>query len=62
MIRHRPLHEVLRDLRYTLEVMEENSNAGLDDQYAAVLRNRILGQIARVEAQIAREEGVLAAR
>jgi hypothetical protein len=57
MIRHRPLKEVLEDLRFSLEVLEERSNCGLDQQYAETLRNRLLGQIARVEAQIARESG-----
>jgi|SRR6516162_5537563 hypothetical protein len=57
MIRHRPLKEVLEDLRFSLEVLEERSHCGLDLQHAAVLRSRLLGQIARVEAQIARESG-----
>jgi hypothetical protein len=57
MIRHRPLKEVLEDLRFSLEVLEERSHCGLDGQYAASLRNRLLGQIARVEAQIIRESG-----
>jgi len=55
MIRHRPLKEVLEDLRFSLEVLEERSHSGLDSEYAEVLRKRILGQIARVEAQIATE-------
>jgi hypothetical protein len=55
MIRHRPAHEVLADLRFALAVMEENSHAGLDRQAAKVLRDRILGQIANIEAEIARE-------
>jgi hypothetical protein len=57
MIRHRPLNEVLEDLRFSLEVLEERSNCGLDQRYAETVRNRLLGQIARVEAQIAQEAG-----
>ena len=53
MIRHRPAHEVLEDLRFALEVMEEKSHAGLDAQAAEALRNRILFQIAKVEAEMA---------
>lgn len=62
MIRHRPLKEVLEDLRFSLDVMEENSHFGLDDQFAEVLRNKILSKIARIEAQIARESGALTSR
>ena len=55
MIRHRPPHEVLEDLRLALAVMEEDSHRGLDSQAAEVLRNRIKGRIAIVEAEIERE-------
>jgi hypothetical protein len=55
MIRHRPLNEVLDDLRFSLEVMEQDSHSGLDKQTADVLRTRILGQIAKIEAEIAWE-------
>ena len=52
MIRHRPPHEVLEDLRLALAAMEENSHRGLDSQAAEVLRNRITGRIAIIEAEI----------
>jgi hypothetical protein len=60
MIRHRPHREVLEDLRYALEVMEENSHLGLDDPAANALRSRLLGQITKVEAAIARESAISA--
>jgi hypothetical protein len=53
MIRHRPAHEILEDLRFALEVMEEKSHAGMDAKAAETLRNRILAQIGKVEAEIA---------
>lgn len=55
MIRHRVTHEVLEDLRFALEVMEEGEHSGLDDHAADVLRNRILGQIKRIKVHIACE-------
>jgi hypothetical protein len=55
MIRHRPLKEVLADLRLSLEVMEEHSHFGLDQQAAEELHKRILDQIAKLEAEIAAE-------
>jgi hypothetical protein len=55
MIRHRPLNEVVEDLRFALKVMEENSHSGLSHEAARVLRNRILSQISALEDQIARE-------
>lgn len=55
MIRHRPPREVLEDLRFALDVMEEKSHIGLDDRAADTLRNRILRQIANLEAVIAQE-------
>jgi len=55
MIRHRPPHEILEDLRLALAAMEEDSHRGLDSQAAEVLRNRIKGRIAIVEAEIERE-------
>jgi hypothetical protein len=55
MIRHRPLIEVVEDLRFALKVMEERSHSGLSHQAAEVLRNRILSQISAIEDQIARE-------
>jgi hypothetical protein len=59
MIRHRPPHEVLEDLRLALEVMEEKSHAGLDTQAADVLRNRILAQISKVESLMERERAAV---
>jgi hypothetical protein len=55
MIRHRATREVLEDLRFALEVMEESEHSGLDDHAADVLRSRILGQIERIKAHIACE-------
>ena len=55
MIRHRPLREVLGDLKFALDVMEENSHLGFDDGTASVLRDRLLGQITQIEAEIVRE-------
>ena len=52
MIRHRPPHEILEDLRLALAAMEEDSHRGLDSQAAEVLRNRITGRIAIIEAEI----------
>jgi hypothetical protein len=57
MIRHRPLKEVLEDLRFSLEVLDERSQCGLDTEYAEILRKRVLNQIARIEEQIATESG-----
>ena len=62
MIRHRPAHEVLEDLRLALSAMEEDSHRGLDGQAAEVLRSRILNRIAIVEAEIARESALEPAR
>jgi hypothetical protein len=58
MIRHRPLKEVLEDLGFSLEVLDERSQCGLDPEYAEILRKRLLNQIARIEKQIATESGV----
>ena len=55
MICHRPLTEVLEDLRYALRVMDEETHLGLDGKYADTLRGTLLHQIAKVEADIARE-------
>jgi hypothetical protein len=55
MIRHRPPNEVIENLRFALNVIVENSHSGLDQQAAETLRNRILGQIAKIEAMYARE-------
>ena len=55
MIRHRPPREVLEDLRFALEAMEENSHLGLDVGAANAVRDTLLRQIARLEAEIARE-------
>jgi hypothetical protein len=55
MIRHRSPQEVLEDLRFALEVMEENSHLGLEKPAADNLRGRILAQIAQVEAAIGGE-------
>jgi hypothetical protein len=60
MIRHRPAAEVLEDLRFALEVMEEKTHSGMDAQSAKVLRNRILTQIAKVEAEIAGKQPAIA--
>jgi hypothetical protein len=37
------------DLRYALDVMEEYSHLGLDDQYATKLRDILLRQISEAE-------------
>jgi hypothetical protein len=58
MIRHRPAHEVLEDLRLALAAMEEDSHRGLDGLTAEVLRSRILNRIVIVEAEIARESAL----
>jgi hypothetical protein len=58
MIRHRPPHEVLQDLRLALAAMEEDSHRGLDSQAAKTLRGRILRRIAKVEAEITRESAL----
>jgi hypothetical protein len=55
MIRHRPHSEVLKDLRFALEVMEEKSHLGLEHEAASTLRSRLLAQIARLEAAIANQ-------
>jgi hypothetical protein len=56
MIRHRPPHEVLEDLQFALEVMEERSHLGLDAEATQILRNKILSQIEKVRALIEREQ------
>jgi hypothetical protein len=40
--------------------MEENSHLGLDNEKADVLRGRLLGQIAKIEADISRESPISA--
>jgi hypothetical protein len=60
MIRHRPPNEVLEDLRYALQVLNEDDHLGLDDKYAETLRRTLFRRIAAVEAQIARESGNIA--
>jgi hypothetical protein len=55
MIRHRPATEVLKDLRYSLSVMEEKSHLGIDNEYAETVRRTLLRRIAAVEAEIARD-------
>lgn len=55
MIRHRAISEVIEDLRFALEVMEESEHSGLDEQAAGVLRSRILSQIEKMKAYIAPE-------
>ena len=47
--------ERLNDLRYTLQVLEEGSHLGLEDQAADKLRRILLRQIARIEASLSRE-------
>jgi hypothetical protein len=47
--------EVLAELRYALQVMDENSHLGLDDQAADNLRAMLLRRIAKVESELARE-------
>ncbi len=58
MIRHRAPDQVLEDLRFALEVMEENSHLGLDHGAANTLRSRLLRQIAHLEDVIATEDAV----
>ena len=41
MIRHRPPADVLEDLRYALQVMNEAGHLGLDDKYIESLRQTL---------------------
>jgi hypothetical protein len=41
--------QMLRDLRFALEVMEERSHVGLDDESARIIKNALLRQIGKSE-------------
>ena len=41
--------QVLRDLRFALEVMEERSHIGLDDKSARIVRKALLNRILETE-------------
>ena len=43
------------ELRYALEVMEEYSHLGLDDEYTGKLRNILLRRIEEAEAAVSLE-------
>jgi hypothetical protein len=44
-----PKPELANELRYALDVMEENSHLGLDDEAANKLRNILLRRIKQAE-------------
>ena len=44
-----PKPELANELRYALDVMEENSHLGLDDEAANKLRNILLRRIEQAE-------------
>ena len=45
-----PKPELANELRYALDVMEENSHLGLDDEAATRLRNILLRRIKQAES------------
>ena len=57
-----PKPELANELRYALDVMEENSHLGLDDEAAKRLRNILLRRIKQAESSASahRAEPVLA--
>ena len=47
-----PKPELANELRYALDVMEENSHLGLDDEAANRLRNILLRRIKQAETDV----------
>jgi hypothetical protein len=47
-----PKPELANELRYALDVMEENSHLGLDDEAANRLRNILLRRIKQAETEV----------
>ena len=47
-----PKPELANELRYALDVMEENSHLGLDDEAAMRLRNILLRRIKQAESSV----------
>ena len=47
-----PKPELANELRYALDVMEENSHLGLDDESAKRLRNILLRRIKQAEISV----------
>ena len=47
-----PKPELANELRYALDVMEENSHLGLDDEAATRLRNILLRRIKEAETVV----------
>jgi hypothetical protein len=47
-----PKPELANELRYALDVMEENSHLGLDDESAKRLRNILLRRIKQAESSV----------
>ena len=47
-----PKPELANELRYALDVMEENAHLGLDDEAAARLRNILKRRIEQAESAI----------
>jgi hypothetical protein len=58
MMHRRPSHELLAELRYALQVMEENSHLGLDDPAANKLKTILLRRIGKMEETLARETAI----
>jgi hypothetical protein len=50
----RPNPARVQELRYALEVMEENSHLGLDDEGASNIKRILLRRIAEAESELAR--------
>ena len=44
--------DLATEFRYALDVLEEYSHLGLDDEYARKLRNILLGRIEEIEAAL----------
>jgi hypothetical protein len=53
----RPNPALVRELRYALDVMEESSHLGLDDEVASNLRRILLRRIAEAENAAANRPG-----
>jgi hypothetical protein len=58
MIYRRPSHELLAELRYALQVMEEKTHLGLDDPTANKLKTILLRRIGKMEDALDRDRAI----
>ena len=52
MLQTETTHDLVSDYRYALDVMEEHSNLGLDDEFASKLRDILLRHISDTESAL----------